>query len=278
MDINLDRFPGGVSKALTMSYDDGIKDDIRLIEIFDKYGIKGTFHINSGLYGKESWNRLTEDEVRRVYSGHEISAHGYTHKKMTVIPNEEIIAEIMRDREALEKITGKPIRGMSYPFGAVDSNVENIMRNHGIDYARVVSTTGSFDVPENFLQWEGTCHHSDNLLIYGEKFLSEIPYQMMLMYVWGHSFEFSGNNNWDLIEEFCKLMGGRNDIWYATNIEICDYVKAVRGLRFTVKQDAVWNPSAIDVWISVNERPIMIKGGQTLDIARIANQPEAISE
>lgn len=276
MNVLLDRFPGGVQKALTMSYDDGVKDDIRLIEIFNQFGIKGTFHINSGLYGKKDWDRLEKHEVEQIYNGHEISAHGYTHKKMTAIPNEEIINEIIKDREELEEITGKPIRGMSYPFGAVNSNVESIMQNLGIDYARVVQTTGSFDVPTNFLQWEGTCHHNDNLLEYGRKFLEETPYQMMIMYVWGHSFEFRGDNNWDLIETFCKMMGGHQEIWYATNIEICDYVNAVRRLRFTVNQESVWNPSAIDVWISVDDQPVLIKGGETRKLKPLVVNTQAI--
>ena len=45
-------FPGGKHKALTMSYDDGRTQDRRLIEIFNQNGIKGTFHLNSGLFDR----------------------------------------------------------------------------------------------------------------------------------------------------------------------------------------------------------------------------------
>ena len=41
-------FPGGKHKVLTMSYDDGRDSDVRLVGIFNQYGIKGTFHLNSG--------------------------------------------------------------------------------------------------------------------------------------------------------------------------------------------------------------------------------------
>ena len=44
-----------------------------------------------------------------------------------------------------------------------------------------------------------------------------------------------------------------NDIWYATNIEIVDYMKAARNLKFTVEGILVYNPGAIFVWISVEE-------------------------
>lgn len=266
MQIGLDRYPEGRQKALTMSYDDGIQDDIRLVEIFNKYQIKGTFNINSGLFWKKEWSKLEKEQISEVYKGHEIAAHGFTHQRLTSLSDEGIISEIIRDREELEEITGKPIRGMAYAFGSVNDHIEQIVRTLGIEYSRVVPTTGGFDIPENFLRWEGTCHHNDKLLERGKEFLKQQTGQMMLMYVWGHSFEFPNDNNWDMMEEFCAQMGGRNDIWYATNIEICDYVKAVRALRFTVKEDVVYNPSALDVWISVNEEPVRIPAGETVKL------------
>ncbi|MEG2584518.1 MAG: polysaccharide deacetylase, partial [Oscillospiraceae bacterium] len=145
--------------------------------------------------------------------------------------------------------------------GPTNSNVERIIKTLGIDYSRVATTSGNFDIPVNFLQWEATCHHNDNLLKYGEQFLSQTPYELMLMYVYGHSFEFNGDDNWSLMEEFCRKMGRRDDIWYATNIEVCDYVNAIRHLRFTSKCDAVLNQSAYDVWISVDGEAVEIKSG-----------------
>lgn len=266
MQIGLDRFPGGKRKALTMSYDDGARDDIRLIEIFNRYGIKGTFHINAGLFGKDSSDfRLTEDEIKQVYKGHEISAHGYTHQSLALAPDEGIIAEVMRDRQKLEEMTGEPIRGMSYANGSMNNHTANMLRMLGIEYCRMVQTTGAFGFPEDFLQWRGTCHHKENLLALGDKFLADK--RLQLMYVWGHSFEFARDNNWELIEDFCRKISGNDDIWYATNIEICDYIKAVRGLKFTVKQDVVLNQSAADVWISVNGKPVEIKGGSITQLS-----------
>ena len=47
------RFPGGRAKALTLSYDDGVVQDIRLIDIMRRHGLKGTFNINSECYAPE---------------------------------------------------------------------------------------------------------------------------------------------------------------------------------------------------------------------------------
>ena len=87
-----------------------------------------------------------------------------------------------------------------------------------------------------------------------------------MMYVWGHSYEFDRDNNWDLIEGFCKYIGGHDDIWYSTNIEIVDYMNAAKNLRFTAAGDMVYNPSAIPVWISVDNKKYKIDGGATVNI------------
>ena len=87
-----------------------------------------------------------------------------------------------------------------------------------------------------------------------------------MMYVWGHSYEFDRDDSWGLIEEFCEYIGGRDDIWYATNIEIVDYMNAAKNLRFSAKGDKVYNPSAITVCISVNGKIYNIAAGETCEI------------
>ena len=47
------RFPGGKIKTLTLSYDDGVEQDEKLVDLMVKYGLKGTFNLNSGVYAKE---------------------------------------------------------------------------------------------------------------------------------------------------------------------------------------------------------------------------------
>ena len=90
---------------------------------------------------------------------------------------------------------------------------------------------------------------------------------LKLMYVWGHSYEFDNNDNWEVIEKFCEYMGGREDIWYATNIEIIDYMDAAKRLKFSANHEKVWNPSARSVWLQVNDdRYVEVKGGCMVDL------------
>lgn len=90
---------------------------------------------------------------------------------------------------------------------------------------------------------------------------------LYMMYVWGHSYEFDLDNNWSLIEGFCEFIGNRDDIWYATNIQIVDYMKALDNLKFSAAGDFVYNPSAINVWISVNGRIYEIGGGMQVALS-----------
>ena len=90
-----------------------------------------------------------------------------------------------------------------------------------------------------------------------------------MMYVWGHSYEFPRDNNWDMMEEFCQMTGNQPDIWYATNIQIVDYMKAAKALKFTVDGDLVYNPSAQSVWINADGQILEVKGGETCRIPAV---------
>ena len=263
-------FPGGRHKALTMSYDDGRSADRRLVEVFNRNGIKGTFHLNSGLLGTD--DRIAEEEVRSLYSGHEVSAHTVTHPTIARCPNETIVHEVMEDRRRLESIVGYAVRGMSYPNGSCDRRIQAMLPGLGIEYARVVTSTGQFGLPDDWLEWKPTCHHNHDLLGLAETFVGLHKQQYLyLMYVWGHSYEFDNDGNWERIERFCSYVGGRDEIWYATNIEIVDYVKAYGQLKFAASLDFVQNPTARSVWLSVNGRIVEVKSGETMELTESRN-------
>ena len=77
----------------------------------------------------------------------------------------------------------------------------------------------------------------------------EVSNHARLFYLWGHSYEFEADDNWDVIERFAEYTGGKDDIWYATNIEIYDYIEAYNRLQWSADMTMVHNPSAISVWV-----------------------------
>ena len=260
-------FPGGRFKCLTMSYDDGKLADRRLVALFNQTGIRGTFHLNSGLMHTDE-KRIRPQEYRALYAGHEVSCHTVTHPTIARCPMPSVVRQVLEDREALEQVMGYPVRGLSYPNGSYNAEICDMLRHTGIRYARVVGNSEGFAMPEDFMRWKATCHHKHRLLELGEEFLAlqKSQYQY-LMYVWGHSYEFDQDDNWSLIETFCERMGGRDDIWYATNIEIVDYMDVFNRLQFAADNSFVYNPSAASAWIRVNGGdPIEIPGGTQVQL------------
>lgn len=272
-------FPEFKTKALTLSYDDAVRQDKRLIGIMKKHGLKGTFNINSGLFSK-SYNgveqgQMTLEEAKELYDqeGAEVAIHGYKHVSLAKVNSSQAIYEVMQDRKELETFFGKIITGMAYANGSYDNSTLEVLKSCGISYARTVNSTESFELPQDWLVLNPTCHHNNpKLMDLAEKFLNyqEPEYfwdrSLQLFYLWGHSWEFDKNNNWDIIENFAEIVGNRKDVWYATNGEIFEYLKACGSLVFSADSRLVYNPSAISVYIDFMGKKTIIAPRETVKI------------
>ncbi|MBO5240892.1 MAG: polysaccharide deacetylase family protein [Clostridia bacterium] len=274
MKYNFLRFPNFKRKAVTLSYDDGVVFDRKLIEIMDKYGLKGTFNINSGLFGKEpGGRRMTREEAYELYanSPHEVAVHGFCHLSLAEVDRGIATYDVIEDRKELEEMFGRVIKGMAYANGSVDDKVVETLKACGISYSRTVVSTEAFAIPEDWLRLPATCHHKNpRLMELAQKFVeteNDKRYTRnnpMLFYLWGHSYEFNDDDNWGIIEEFAQYIGGREDIWYATNGEIYEYVQAFNRLQFSVNGNLVHNPSAIDVYLCHRGKNVLVPAGQTV--------------
>jgi peptidoglycan/xylan/chitin deacetylase (PgdA/CDA1 family) len=278
-------YPGGKHKVLTLSYDDGKVQDRRLVEIFNKYGIKATFNLNSGLTSMEE--RIKPEEWKELYAGHEVAVHTYTHPTLARTPKNEILFEYYEDRKFIESVVGHPVRGLAYPNGSANDVCIEMAKAAGLEYGRLAADRYSmvkaameydkdssapillgdatgFEIPSDYMRWLPTCHHNHDLMGFGKRFMELHKTQYLyMMYVWGHSFEFDKNNDWNIIEEFCEMIGGRDDIWYATNIEIVDYNTIFNSLQFTADNSYVFNPCAKSAWLKVNDETLIeVKGGE----------------
>ena len=274
------RYPDAKTKALTLSFDDGVDTDARLIDIMNRHGLKGTFNINSGVFAEEGYvypegthhRRISKSQTYELYSssGQEIAAHGYTHPYYAYMPAASVTKDIMDDRSAIENMFGRIVRGFAYPYGEYNEDTIKALKASGIAYARTIRATGGFELPENWLELDPTCHYEDpRLPELTKQFIEMKPCQhwkVAMFYLWGHSFEFEQHDNWDIIEKFAEEIGGKDDIWYATNIEIYDYVTAYNRLRFSADYTMVYNGSVIDVWLAAEDNIIKIGAGETVKI------------
>lgn len=271
------RFPGGKAKALTFSYDDGVYNDIRLAEIFKKHNMKATFNINSGLFGDGTGtnfgSRLSETQVKELYCdpSFEVACHGYTHPWLEKCDSAVALNEMITDRLTLEAIFDREIHGSAYPFGTYNDSVLEILKTAGIYYSRTVASHGNFNLPQEWLTWHPTCHHkSPKLTELADKMLNtdKIGRDPWLFYVWGHSYEFGDDNNWEVIEQFCGKMANKDDIWYATNMEIYRCWRSFSRLEYSADGNVIHNPTSDEVWLCDRKgKTFSIKPGETVNLS-----------
>ena len=182
-----------------------------------------------------------------------------THPFLEKLPLPIAVDEVMQDRKNIEKMFGGVVRGMAYPYGTYNDEVVEALKSIGIAYSRTVISTHDFRIPTEWLKLTATCHHKDPALLeLTNRFLNTDPddgrnsRQPLLFYLWGHSYEFDNDNNWNVIEEFARKIGNREDVWYATNIEIYDYIEAYKNLKISLEGESVYNPSGQTVWFVKN--------------------------
>ena len=223
-------------KAITFSYDDAVTQDIRLVELLNKYNLKSTFNLNSELLNNKgvliregkriSHYKIHPDDVRSIYEGHEIAVHTLTHTNLTTVNDAEVIRQTEQDRLNLSELAGYEVVGMAYPCGGVnnDDRVAEILKTStGIKYSRTITCNSSFDLQNNLYRFNPTAFHLDfdNLMKLSEDFINLNSDKPQIFYIWGHSYEMDYYPDyWIKLEEFFKLIANKNDIFYGTNKEV----------------------------------------------------------
>ena len=226
----------GKTKAVTFSFDDGITQDIRLIELFNKYGLKCTFNLNSETLGISSslirngktvpFVHPKKEEVRAIYAGHEVAVHTLNHKNLTLCDEEEIVRQVEEDRKNLSELCGYEVVGMAYPCGGVNNDervAEIISRRTGVQYARTITSTKSFGLQKgNYLRFNPSTYVIEkDFEEVVDKFLALDAAEPQLLYIWGHGYEMDVEFiTWENLERIVKKLSGRSDIFYGTNKEV----------------------------------------------------------
>lgn len=269
------RFPGGKIKAVTFSYDDGCLQDVRLSDVLTKYGLKGTFNFTAN-------SKIAEQEAREhiLDKGHEIAVHGADHMAPGITPVTRGIRDVLDCRLHLEKTYNIIVRGMAYPDCGITRSANNVtypevkqyLKELGITYARTLNgDNNSFGIPTDWHAWVPTAHHNNpKFMEWADEFLNpdeNRKYKFpMLFYVWGHSYEFDRNDNWDYLDEICEKLSGKDDVWYATNGEIYEYVNAYYSLVMSADESIIYNPTLHTIWFSTKTEDYKIEPGETIYI------------
>ena len=280
------RFPGGKTKAVTFSYDDGVAQDLRLAALTERYGIRCTFNINSASVaqtpggGKLTYGQIKEQLLAR---GHEIAIHGEYHLAPGTSRTLVGLRDALNCRLQLEQNLGMIIRGMAYPNSGVTrftggsdyETVRRYLQDIGVVYARsLAGDNDGFLLPEDWYRWIPTAHHDNPRVLDWAREFAEMPVNGLyidsryprLFYLWGHSYEFDTHDNWDHIEELCGILGGKEDVWYATNMEIWEYTNAFRALVFSADGTRVYNPTLRELYFETEKQLYQVRPGECLSL------------
>ncbi len=271
--IKFDRYKDGKRYALTFSYDDGCPQDRRLVALFDKYEMKCTFNMNSRNTENPNAKGIRAEEIRPLFieKGHEIAVHTVNHPHLENMLIKDQYDEIMNDRIALERASGTIIRGLAYPFGTWGNETLVAMETASIVYGRTVNCTNNFTLPSDFKLWHPTVHHNEcenaaRRFIYN---VTKAPWRAGgVLYIWGHAYEFDNKEapvQWEKFEEIlADLYQYRDGYWAATNLEIYDYVQAMKKIRRSADGKMLYNPTDIDIWVSNDDEPLKIPACTTV--------------
>ena len=275
-------YPDGKYKALVLSYDDGTIQDRELVHLLDQNQLVGTFNLNSGYLGEiRGWPQkdgdtifqeyVSKDSLLSLYKNHEIAVHGALHKDFTAIPHKEVLQEVQTDLEVLTQLTNRKIISSAYPFGNTNDSIAALMATTGILNGRSVADTYRFDLPDNYMIWNPTCHDS-KALDYLNPYLALNKQELSLFYVWGHSWEFGDAKRWENMVEFCTKIGKANDIWFVGNGALTQYLQALDKVQLEAHR--ISNPTGNEeVWVHLSSGIKKLNGGESMALHPKTKKP-----
>jgi len=259
-------YPNGKAKSFNVTYDDGVLQDVRFVELLNKYNLKGTFNLNFGLIENEfEWvhengcvvKRLSKDKVISLYQGHEIASHTLTHPYMNNLSESEILYELQSDKTNLERLFGREVKGFAVPFDYYSELIESCVKKSGFSYARISEESRSFTPQTDYFEWKATVFHTDSKLKELTQQFIKSDEELALFQIVGHSYDLDIDNMWDRLESIFIEIASQNDILPMTTIEIIEYLNAMETAEITDR--VIKNNSNISLWFSDNESIFEVK-------------------
>ena len=260
-------YPGGKRKAFNITYDDGVMQDGRFVVLLNRFGLKGTFNLNSQLMEEEfAWihpcgmevKRLGFGEIQGLYNGHEIASHTLTHPYMHNLPEFEIMRQLGEDKRRLESLFEREIFGFAVPFDYYSDLIARSAEICGFEYARMSDVSLSYTPCTDWYHWKtGVYHIMPELIPFVDGFL-ETNQELAVCQIVGHSYDLDTENLWETMEEICAAVAAQEDVWPCTNLELVRYLKAMTQFNGI-------NSTNVDLWFERDGEVIAVYPGESAD-------------
>jgi peptidoglycan/xylan/chitin deacetylase (PgdA/CDA1 family) len=161
--LPLYKFIYGFNSKIILTFDDGYADNYyNVLKIIKKYDLHSIFFISVSKIGsafKSPDNRdmpvMDPGMIRTCAdSGFEIASHGFEHRYLDMLSSQNLYEQMLISRVILEKITGKRVNLISYPFGKTDPRVIETAQRAGYKSGFIVgpgkNTLSEIDKLDNF--------------------------------------------------------------------------------------------------------------------------------
>lgn len=199
-------------KICILSFDDGTVYDRRFVALLNKYGMKGTFNLNSGLEDFV-WHFEDRFPIRRQilsdtvtqYRGHEIASHSAHHHWLNTLTPPQLSREIEEDCAALKKIFGVEQLGFAVPFTACGEREIRIIRKY-VRYIRLSELSDSFALPEDPYRIPIHGLYNDPDIYEKLERFSQSTLDVSLFVMAGHSYEFEVFDHWQYMEDMIQYI------------------------------------------------------------------------
>ena len=262
-------YPYGKKKAFNVTYDDGVLQDVRFVELLNQYGLKGTFNLNSALMENEfEWihetgcvvKRLSTEVVKALYAGHEVASHTLHHPYMHDLSKEGILWELSQDKRNLEALFGTEIKGFAVPFDYYSDLIAECVQECGFTYGRISEMSDSFHPQNDYYRWKATIFHCEACLEDLMQQFVETEEELALFQIVGHSYDLDTENMWERMETIFQTISGQEDILPMTTIEIIEYLKAMEMAEITDR--SIQNHSDRSLWFEINGTVYEVKSNE----------------
>lgn len=220
-------------------FDDGVVNDIRLIEILRKYHAKATFNLNPGLMPEHTsspqWTDFRQQkgfhgfvngnvglkEMVDVYGDFQVASHGWLHLNALEVSPREFCRDAVRAREFLEDRFQRSCPGFAWPCGDRTAETERMLTEAGFIYGRTVEyTDDQAELYANPIALKSACHYLCREF-YGH--FQKAKEQNGVFYFWGHSYEMMDCEGlWQQTEARFAMLSADPEVQW---IDVCDIVK-----------------------------------------------------
>ena len=264
-------YPGGRAKAFSLSYDDGVEQDVRLVELLNRYGLTGTFNLNSQLMLEQfQWihesgmpvRRLSVDAAQGLYDGHEIASHSLTHPYLHTLPEQEVMRQLGEDKRQLERLFDRQVQGFALPFTDYNDMIACCARKCGFEYVRISEESGNYDpFQPKLYRRAGIFHLRPELKAFVKGFL-ETNRELALCQIVGHSYDLDVADLWPDMEEIFCAVSRNPQVVCLTNLELVRYLEAMEHAQ--ISEHEIINPTDTELWLCVGERVLTVAPGERI--------------